>query len=167
MATIKRLSSSDPDFSSLVRLLDVELTEIDDSLDHQFYGQFNQISSIKHAIVLYENSTNDDQLNHIPIGCGAIRQLPDDSSVMEIKRMYIKPAYRRHGYGLLILEALELWSKELGYKSCILETGKMMFKAIGLYLKSGYVVIPNYGQYIHDQNSVCMKKELSDEDVKS
>ena len=31
-------------------------------------------------------------------------------------------------------------------------------EAIALYLKSGYSIIPNYGQYVNVENSVCMKK---------
>jgi putative acetyltransferase len=30
-----------------------------------------------------------------------------------------------------------------------------------LYTKSGYALIPNYGQYEGVENSVCMKKEMN------
>jgi len=42
-----------------------------------------------------------------------------------------------------------------------LETGKKQPEAIALYKKSGYKVIPNYGQYKNVSNSVCMQKEIS------
>lgn len=59
-----------------------------------------------------------------------------------------------------ILTALEEWAKELQHTSCILETGKKQPEAIRLYQKSGYNIIPNYGQYAGIDNSVCMKKEI-------
>jgi hypothetical protein len=42
----------------------------------------------------------------------------------------------------------------------VLETGKRQPEAIGLYEKSGYKAIPNYGQYAGVENSVCFEKEL-------
>ncbi|WP_369804232.1 hypothetical protein [Siphonobacter sp. SORGH_AS_0500] len=48
----------------------------------------------------------------------------------------------------------------MGYEYCVLETGKRQQPAIALYTRSGYQPIPNYGQYIGMDNSVCMKKNL-------
>jgi putative acetyltransferase len=42
-----------------------------------------------------------------------------------------------------------------------LETGKRQPEAIALYKKSGYKLIPNYGQYAAMDNSVCFEKEMS------
>jgi hypothetical protein len=42
--------------------------------------------------------------------------------------------------------------------SSILETGIKQPEAIALYQKSGYTIIPNYGQYTDVATSVCMKK---------
>jgi hypothetical protein len=53
-----------------------------------------------------------------------------------------------------------MWAGELSYKKCILETGIRQAEAIGLYRKSGYVLIPNYGQYEGIENSVCFEKEF-------
>ena len=53
---------------------------------------------------------------------------------------------------------LEKWAGELGYKKCILETGKKQPEAISLYKKNGYKPIPNYGQYTGIDNSVCFEK---------
>jgi hypothetical protein len=49
---------------------------------------------------------------------------------------------------------------ELGYAEAILETGKKQPEAIRSYQKSGYELIPNFGQYQGVENSVCMKKVL-------
>ncbi len=42
----------------------------------------------------------------------------------------------------------------------ILETGRKQVEAISLYKKLGFHVIENYGQYIGDDNSICMKMAL-------
>jgi hypothetical protein len=41
-----------------------------------------------------------------------------------------------------------------------LETGKKQPEAIQLYQKSGYHIIPNYGQYAGIENSVCFEKQV-------
>jgi GNAT superfamily N-acetyltransferase len=74
--------------------------------------------------------------------------------------MYTLPEYRGKGIAKLILNELENWAREEGYAASILETGHLQKDAIGLYQKLGYKVIPNFGQYIGVENSVCMEKNL-------
>lgn len=149
MIKLIRTDSQNPDFIALVKYLDAELAERDGS-DHSFYGQFNTIDKIKHAVVAYDN----DQ----PIGCGAIKEYASDT--MEVKRMYTSPGGRGKGIATTVLTELETWAAELSYERCILETGKRNPEAIALYKKSGYTLIPNYGQYAGVENSVCFEKEL-------
>ena len=79
---------------------------------------------------------------------------------MEVKRMFVRLNKRSEGIASEILQEQEKWSKELGYKKCILETGKKQPEAIHLYEKNQYKLIPNYGSYEHVENSVCFEKEL-------
>lgn len=144
---LARTDASHPDFIGLVRALDADLA-IRDGADHAFYHQFNAINQLKHVIVLYKNG--------IPFGCGAIKPFNSDS--VEIKRMFTTPDSRGTGIASLILNALETWALELGYTSCVLETGVKQPEAIALYKKNGYKSIPNYGQYEHVENSKCFKK---------
>ena len=150
MIKIVRTSSENKDFIDLVKLLDADLAERDGD-DHAFYHQFNNIDVIKHAVVLYENQK--------PLGCGAIKEF--DSTAMEIKRMYTSPESRGKGIATKILSELEKWTKELSYEKCVLETGKRQPEAIQLYTKSGYKMIPNYGQYEGVANSICFEKKLN------
>jgi putative acetyltransferase len=149
MTKIYRTSSDNPDFISLVKLLDAELAERDGE-DHPFYAQFNKIDNIKYAVVAYENDK--------PISCGAIKEYSSDT--MEVKRMYTLPECRGKGIATKVLIELERWAKELGYEKCILETGKKQPEAIALYKKNGYKLIPNFGQYAGVDNSVCFEKEM-------
>lgn len=149
MFTVKRTNSIDADFQKLVKLLDEDLA-LRDGDEHAFYAQYNGIAHLNNTAVYY--------LNNVPVGCGAFKPYDDES--VEIKRMYVLPAHRGGGIALAILKELEQWATELNYKSCILETGKKQPEAIGLYQKSGYALIPNYGQYAGVDNSVCMRKLL-------
>ena len=149
MLTITRTNSSNQDFINLVKELDAYLAE-KDGREHAFYDLYNKLDKIKHAVVAYEM----DQA----VGCGAIKEY--DKNTMEVKRMFTLPECRGKGVATKILNELEKWTTELGYKKCILETGKRQPEAIALYKKSGYKNIPNYGQYTGMNNSVCFQKEM-------
>ncbi|TKC05532.1 GNAT family N-acetyltransferase [Pedobacter polaris] len=144
-----RTDSDNLAFIALVKDLDAYLAVIDGN-EHAFYAQFNKIDKIKHAVVAYENDN--------PIGCGAIKEL--SPTAMEVKRMYTSPDGRKKGVATTILNELESWAKEMGYEKCMLETGIRQADAISLYQKLGYKSIPNYGQYIGVENSVCFEKVL-------
>ena len=149
MITLTRTDSSNPDFVALVKLLDAYLAE-KDGREHDFYNQFNTIVMLKNVVVGYENGN--------PVACGAIKEF--DSESMEVKRMFTKPEVRGKGLASRVLTELEGWALELGYKKCVLETGKRQVEAVAFYQKKGYSIIPNYAQYIGVENSVCFRKEL-------
>lgn len=150
MYSIIRTNSENADFQSLVSLLDAYL-EVINGDSHSFFNQYNQINVLKHTIVLYDADK--------PIACGAIKQYED--GVMEVKRMYVLNEYRGKGVAQIILSELEKWAAELGNQTCILETARTMTSAVKLYQKSGYEVIPNYGQYKDVAVSICFKKNLN------
>jgi putative acetyltransferase len=149
MITIVRTDSSSQDFVDLVRFLDADLA-IRDGADHSFYAQFNTIDRIKYVVVAYDNDR--------PVGCGAIKEYAP--GIMEVKRMFVLPDSRQQGMAKRVLAELETWAKELSCTKTILETGKKQPEAIGLYQRQGYRLIPNYGQYVGVENSVCFEKEL-------
>ena len=149
MITIKRTTSDNPDFEKLVVQLDAYLAIVDGE-DHAFYSQFNKSSSLKNALVAYENE--------IAIGIGAYKEY--DSQTVEMKRMFTLPEHRGKGIASKILSELELWAKEEKYLFAILETGILQKEAISLYQKLGYKIFENYGQYKGVEGSICMKKTL-------
>jgi GNAT superfamily N-acetyltransferase len=144
-----RTTSDHPDFEKMVVLLDAYLKILDGD-DHAFYAQFNKSSSLKNALVCYENN--------VAVGIGAYKEF--EPNVAEIKRMYVLPEHRGKGFAKAILTELESWAKEESYTVSLLETGHMQKDAIGLYQKLGYTITENFGQYIGVDNSVCMKKDI-------
>lgn len=149
MIALKRTNSENKDFRNLVLELDKDLAQKNGETN-DFFAQFNKTDLIKNVVV----ALND----HLPVGCGAMKEY--DNSTMEIKRMYVPVEMRGKGVAVAVLKDLENWAKELGYKKCVLETGDKMPEAIGLYKKSGYNIIPNYGQYKNVESSICFEKEL-------
>ena len=121
-----------------------------DGRDHDFYDQFNKIDKIKHAVVAYSGE--------LPVACGAIKEFDPDT--MEVKRMFTDDSHRGKGLATQVLAELEKWALELGYSKCILETGLRLPDAVRLYQRKGYHQIPNYGQYVEMENSICFEKKL-------
>lgn len=149
MVEIKRTDSENPHFINLVKKLDAYL-KVTDGDEHDFYNQFNNIDVLKQVVVIYKDS--------IAVGCGAIKKF--DNYAMEVKRMYVDVHQREKGFAQNILSELEVWAKELGYKKCVLETGKRQLEAVNFYHKCGYKIIQNYGQYQKMENSICFEKAL-------
>lgn len=150
MIRLFRTDSGNKDFIRLVKELDADLA-VRDGEEHSFYSQFNKVDMIRHVVVAYQNN--------IAISCGAIKEY--DPKTMEVKRMFTIPENRGKGFAGLILLELENWAREINFEKCILETGKRQAEAIGLYQKSGYDIIPNYGQYAGIENSICFMKKLN------
>ncbi|MDQ1088299.1 MULTISPECIES: GNAT family N-acetyltransferase [unclassified Siphonobacter] len=99
------------------------------------------------------------RLDGVPVGCGALRPFETADSV-EIKRMFVRDAYRRQGISRQILAFLEQTARELGYQKIVLETGTKQPEAIQLYHVSGYHRIPNFGEITDETICVCFAKEL-------
>ena len=144
-----RTNSKNKDFINLVRELDAYL-KITDEEEHDFYNQFNNIDVLKEVVVTY--------VSGIAVGCGAIKKF--DNSAVEVKRMFVLKENRGIGIAQKLLDELEAWAKELGHIKCVLETGTRQVRAIVFYKKCKYKVIPNYGQYIGMENSVCFEKNI-------
>lgn len=150
MVTLIRTDAENEDLLALVALLDEELKSRDGE-DHYFFAQFNKLAGIVGAVVAY---VGDE-----PVGCGAFKEFSDTEA--EIKRMFVRSECRGQRIAAKVLAELEIWSGEHGYTACVLETGFKQPEAIALYQRSGYEVIPNYGQYADVGSSVCMRRSIT------
>ena len=79
-------------------------------------------------------------------GCGALRRFADadDANACEMKRLYVRPAYRRFGLGRLLAQALLDEARRAGYSAMLLDTLDDMEAARELYASLGFVEIPPY-----------------------
>lgn len=144
-----RTTSDHPDFRMMVRTLDEDLYQRNGETQKQ-YDQYNKIGHIQHAIVVYV----DEQ----PIGCGCFKKY--DEQTIEIKRMFILSKMRGKQLAAGLLQELENWAVEEGFRKAVLETGRRQIEAIRLYTVAGYSMTENYGQYIGMEDSICYRKEL-------
>lgn len=149
MVSLVRTDASHSEFEILVNKLDEGL-KVTDGDEHEFYHQFNGIENIKYVVIAFD----EDQA----VGCGAIKHFGE--KIMEVKRMFVIENARGKGIASNILAELEKWTRELNYSTCILETGINQPEAVGLYRKSSYQKIENYGQYKDASNSHCFEKVL-------
>ena len=79
-------------------------------------------------------------------GCGAFRPLPDadEANACEMKRLYVRRAFRRFGLGRLLAQALIDGAVQAGYSAMLLDTLDDMEAARGLYATLGFVEVPPY-----------------------
>lgn len=154
---IIRTNSENKDFIDLLVDLDAFL-KITDEDEHDFYNQYNNVDVIKYVVVIYIDTEINSEQVKIPVGCAAIKKF--DLNSMEVKRMYVSDKQRGKGIAQKLIKELEIWTKELGYNKCVLETGKRQKAAVKFYQKCNYKEIENYGQYIGMKNSICFEKEL-------
>ncbi|MBF6187037.1 MULTISPECIES: GNAT family N-acetyltransferase [Nocardia] len=71
-----------------------------------------------------------------PVASGGFRRL--DAHTAELKRLWVEPDLRGHGFGKAILDHLERRITERGYTRIWLQTGPAQPEAVALYLSAGY-----------------------------
>jgi putative acetyltransferase len=79
----------------------------------------------------------------------------------ELKRMFVLPQARGRGVAADLIGALEGFATAHDIRTVQLETGPLQHAALRLYERSGYRLIPNFGKYVGDPNSVCYEKTLA------
>ena len=77
-----------------------------------------------------------------PAGCIALR--PISETICEMKRMYIRPHYRRRGIGRRLAEAVICKAQSIGYARMRLDTVPSMTDAITLYRGQGFREVAPY-----------------------
>jgi putative acetyltransferase len=82
--------------------------------------------------------------NGSPAGCGALRSLGD--TFAELKRLYVRPAYRRSGIGRSMAQAAVDEARARGFRAIRLDTLGTMASAIALYRSMGFREIGHYGE---------------------
>jgi putative acetyltransferase len=145
----KNTNGSNPDFIELCRLLDDYLNELAGGEENRSqYIQYNTLQAIHDVVIAYDND--------IPAGCAGFKRYNADTA--EVKRVFVKKKYRGQGIAKQLINSLEIRAKEKGYGKLVLETGRQLTEANGLYKKIGFMTIPNYGQHKDMPGSICMEK---------
>ena len=100
---------------------------------------------------------DDDQI----AGCIAMRKL--GPGVCEMKRLFVRPAYRSTGLGRVLVNSIIDEARKLGYTHMRLDTlpGRMD-KAIALYRSIGFVEIEPY--YTSVEGAKFMELDLTNQE---
>lgn len=93
----------------------------------------------------------------IPAACGGIQFYPGFG---ELKRMFVRDAWRGRGLGFALLEYLAAHARANGCALLRLETGIHQHAAIKLYERWGFRRIEAFPPYKPDPVSVCYEKRL-------
>jgi putative acetyltransferase len=114
------------------------------------------VERLRQADVTFWSAWHGDNL----AGCGALKEI--DSQHGEIKSMRAHPDYRGKGIGKAILLHLLGEAKQRGYARISRETGRPQpfIPAQRLYEGHGFAECPPFGDYVSDDFSMCMTKEL-------
>jgi putative acetyltransferase len=92
-----------------------------------------------------------------PAACGGIQFYP---SFGELKRMYVRDAWRGRGLGFAMLEHLAAHARARGCALLRLETGIHQHAAIRLYERWGFARIQAFPPYEADPVSVFYEKHI-------
>ena len=134
------------------------IAELDATLDPHYPPQSRHGYSVEKLIqqsVAFFVVYLDEQA----VGCGGVQLV--GSEYAELKRMYVRPAFRGRGVGKQLLAHLEAYAAKQGIRVLRLETGVFQTEAVGLYQGFGFRRIPPFGPYFQDPLSLCMEKKLS------
>ena len=84
-----------------------------------------------------------------PAGCIALRKLDDGRC--EMKRLYVRPAFRGCGLGRMLTEKILEDARGIGYREILLDTFPFLRRALDMYRHMGFREIARYNDSPIDQ----------------
>jgi putative acetyltransferase len=144
-----------PDSADAVQLL----AELDADLHRHFYPPesrhaFSVDKLMREGVVFFMARCEAE-----PAACGGLKLFGADYG--EVKRMYVRPAYRGLGLGKAMLNHLAVYARRRQVSVLRLETGIYQTEAIGLYERFGFQRRPPFGEYKEDPLSIYYEKSLA------
>ena len=118
--------------------------EYHDSLDFDLcFQNFNEeLANLPGEYVLPTGCLLLAMYKNEAAGCVALRRI--DKTICEMKRLYVRPQFRRQGIGRALAEAVIERAKKTGYKQMRLDTAPTMDAARDLYNSFGFKEIDAY-----------------------
>lgn len=140
MLSIKHITEKNTDLEAAVQLFKDYAIELNvdlcfQSFDAELANPLKKYGPPNGALFL-------GYFNDEPIACIALQPLADGSC--EMKRLYVKPAFRKFKIGEALVQHLLITAKQLGYKKMKLDTLERLKAAISLYKKHGFIITTAY-----------------------
>jgi ribosomal protein S18 acetylase RimI-like enzyme len=151
--TVSRERPDTPDATALVLELEDHLAAIYPDESRHGFSVDRLVEEDVHFFVLRSHGR--------AAGCGGILLVHDEGEPYgEIKRMYVRPAFRGSGFGRRVLDHLAEHARGEGITLLRLETGVHQREAIGLYESMGFRRCAPFGPYRDDPLSPCFELRL-------
>ncbi len=91
-------------------------------------------------------------------GCVVFKAGVPEPRAGECKRLYVRPAYRRGGVAVALMDALERFAREGGMDWVYLDTNQAFAASVALYRRRGYEDCPRYND--NPQATLFFRKRL-------
>jgi len=148
------ISPERPDHPDALQLL----AELDAHLNAMPYGPesrhaFTVERLLRDSVAFFVTRSDGE-----PAACGGVKLF--GSEYGEVKRMYVRPAFRGLGLGKSMLNHLAEHARQHGVSLLRLETGIYQEDAIGLYERYGFQRRTPFGEYREDPISVYLEKKI-------
>ena len=93
----------------------------------------------------------------VPAGCVGLRKMDEESC--ELKRLYVRPAFRGKKIGEQMMDRILKDAEAIGYRAMYLDTLPFLQTALHMYQKLGFYEIACYNDSPMD-TSIYMKRDL-------
>ena len=132
------------EFTALRELLEEYARSLD--VDLCFQGFAEELANLPGPYAPPAGMLLTAQVEGALAGCCALRQIDnvDYPNACEMKRLYVRPAFRRLGLGRVLAEAILDAARQAGYTCVLLDTLSDMETARALYTDLGFEEIPPY-----------------------
>ena len=136
------------EYKNEIRELFTEYTDMLVENDSTFKAYLNiqnyddEIEHLEHKYGLPEGRLYLLRRDGKSAGCIALRKL--DNERCEMKRLYVRPAFRGHRIGDALVDRILQDARAIGYRHMLLDTLPFLEGAIHIYQKRGFYEIPCY-----------------------
>lgn len=111
-------------------------------VDLEYQGFTAELAALPSPYVPPQGALLIAKINDETAGCVALRRI--DEHIGEMKRLYVRPAFRSWGLGKYLIGAAIQAARRAGYTALRLDTLPSMAAAQGLYRSLGFSEIPAY-----------------------
>jgi ribosomal protein S18 acetylase RimI-like enzyme len=111
-------------------------------VDLQFQDFENELNRLPDKYALDDGRLYIAYVNDEVAGCIGLRRF--DANRCELKRLYIRPAFRHLGLGVMLSQKVITDARQIGYDKILLDTLSSMTPAMNLYKKLGFQEISAY-----------------------
>jgi putative acetyltransferase len=146
---IESRSALDPELAALVTAQQWETRQRENERESRGFAAFSPDDDCSYLVAVVDGRA---------VACAGWRPLGD--GVADVRRMYVRPAYRGRGIARQLMVWVEEEALANGCPIVRLDTDPLLEAAVGLCLSSGYRPIPAYGEYAGSLDRVCFEKRL-------